>query len=148
MPNTIVLKGKGIRKERISGGAINPGHLIERTSTGTVIVHAGAGLNTQSMFAIENEVIGGEIDTAYASGDNVLYEVLPPGAEVNALLAAAATAVVAGDYLESDGDGTLRILTTDTATDDTQREACVAVALESVDNSGGGGEVRIKVEVL
>ncbi len=148
MPNTIVLKGKGIRKEALAGGAINPGHLIERTSTGTVIVHAGAGLNAQSMFAVENEVIGEGIDDAYASADNVLYEVLPPGAEVNALVAASATAIVASDYVESDGDGTVRLLTTDTATDDTQREACVGVALESVDNSGGGAEVRIKIELV
>ena len=149
MPNTIVLKGSGINKERLSAAAgILPGDLLDLDTAGKVIVHAGAGLTAQKMFAIENEVVGKDIDAAYASGDNVLYSVLPPGAEVYAFVAASAVAVVIGDTMESAGDGTLRKQTTDTATDDTQRNSAVAIAIEAVDNSGGGSEARIKVELL
>ena len=145
---TIVLRGRGIQKERLAGGVITPGHLLEVDSANAVIVHAGAGLNATKAFAKENEVIGRGIDDDYASGDQVIYEVVPPGAEINAILAANAAAIVRGEYLESDGDGTLRIVTTDAATDDTQRTAPVAVALETIDNSAVGNTVRIKVEVV
>jgi hypothetical protein len=146
--NTIVLKGKGIRKERAAGGTITPGHLLAYTSTLTVVVHPTAAGNAQKMFAVENEVIGKDIDTNYSSGDNVLFEVLPRGAEVNALLAASAVAVVKGDYVESNGTGTVRKMTTNAATADTQRAGVVGIALESVDNSGGGTPVRLLIEVV
>ncbi len=187
---TIVLRGKGIRKERLATAvAITPGYLIERTpSASTVREHGTAGGFAQRMFAVENEVVGGGIDDDYAASDNILYEVLPPGAEVFALLAASAPAIVEGDLLESAGDGTLRVqvavadLTDDsggTASDTLvaitgsyveatientvaslaakinallpgarQGGAIVAIAMEDVDNSGGGGEVRIKVELV
>ncbi len=108
MSNTIVLKGKGIRKERLSDAVITPGELVELMSTGLISPHANAGLLAQKSWAVENEVIGGEIDDDYASGDNVIYEVLPYGAEVNALVPASAAAIVIGDKLESNGDGTVR----------------------------------------
>jgi len=110
---------------------------------------------------------------------------------VNALVAASAPAIVVGDFLESAGDGTLRVPvdeadltgtltgTNDGALNDITFNATwsdaqatevdanfkevqakinailpagaqfpVAVALESVDNSGGGSAVRIRVEIL
>jgi len=145
--NTIVVKGRGIRKERQAAAAINPGHLLELVSTGKVKVHAGAAKNASSMFAIENDLIGNAVTDGYVTDDNVLYESLPPGSEVYARLAAAATAVTVGAFMESAGDGTLRILTTDTATDNTQRNSVVGVALEAVDNSAGSAEVFVLVEV-
>lgn len=146
--NTIVLKGNGIRKERAAEAAITPGDLIEVTSTGTVQRHSTAGGNAQRAFAVENEVVGKEISEDYAAGDNVLYEVLPPGCEVNALVAAGAAAIVKGDYLESDGTGKLRKLATSAATSEAQRASVVAVALEDVDNSAGGSPARIIVELM
>ncbi len=146
-PKTITLKGDHIRKEAIASAAINPGHLVEFGGAQELRVHAGAGLNARKAFALENDLIGGGIGDAYALNQTVQYGVFPPGAEVYALLAAAATAVTIGLALESDGDGTLRLLTTDAATDDTQRDSVVAYALEAVDNSGGGSEARIRVEV-
>ena len=146
---TIVLKGQGqVRKELIAAAAITPGYLCERTSSNTVQKHAGAGLTAAPMFALENEVVGGNIDTAYVALDTVLLGIFPPGTEIFALVAASASAIVIGDVLESDGDGTLRIQTADAATDAAQRRSAVAVAIEAVDNSGGGSEARIKVELL
>lgn len=145
---TIVLKGAGIRKEGKAGGAITPGHLVARNSSNRIVVHPTAADTAQKAFALENELAGKGIDTAYANNDQVFFEILPPGAEVNALVAAGASAIVVGDKLESAGNGTLRKVATDSATDDTERQSIVAIALEAVDNSGGGSAVRIKVEVL
>jgi len=129
-----------------AAGGILPGHLVEEGAA-NVAVHAGAGLNAQRLFAQKNLTVAGDIDTAYLSGELVSYGAYRSGQEVRALLAASATAIVRGDALESDGDGTLRVLTTDTATDDTQRDSIVAYALEAVDNSGGGTVVPINVRV-
>ena len=105
-------------------------------------------MNAIPLFALENEVIGNPITEDYLDNDLVIAMFMPPGAEVYALVAASAAAIVRGDFLESAGDGTLRIATADAATDTAQREAMVATAIEDVDNSGGGTEARIKVEVL
>jgi hypothetical protein len=145
---TIWIKGDGIVKEAAAGGAITPGHLIHWTTTGTLVVHPNAAKNAIPMFALEKDVVGKGITTAYASGEMVQALVPSRGAEIYALLPASAAAVVIGDYLESVGDGTLKKVATDTATDDTQRISVVARALEAVDNSGGGSPARIRVEVV
>lgn len=113
--NTIVLKGNGINKEAIANAAITPGYLVERMSTGNIRKHATAGVEASPAFAIENEVIGLGIDDDYAANDNCLFTYLQSGSEVFALLAAAASAIVIGDKLESAGDGTVRILPADVA---------------------------------
>lgn len=145
---TIVLRGGGIRKERKAGGAITPGHLVELNASDQFVVHSTAAGNAIAAFAVEAEVFGKDIDTAYASGDQCFVEYLPTGSEVYALVGAGAAAIAEGDYLESAGDGTLRKLATATATTQAQRASVVARALEAVDNSAGGTPARIKVEVL
>ena len=130
-----------------SGSAINPGYLIEETTAGEVQEHSTAAANAQKLFAMTDLPVGGKISDAYAVGQTVRYGAFKTGQEVYALLAAAATAVTQGAALESAGDGTLRVLTTDAATDDTQRDSVVAYAIEAVDNSGGGTEARIRVRV-
>lgn len=146
-PNTIILKGNGCRKEGDAAGTITPGHLVQFDSSGDIVVHATAAGTARKAFAVENDLIGNGIGDNYTSGDRVQYNVFESGAEVYALVAASATAVTIGAALESAGDGTLRIQTTDAATDDTQRNSVVAYALEAVDNSGGATPARIKVEV-
>ncbi len=142
---TIALLGRGIQKEAKAAGAITPGHLVALDSSGDLIVHAAAGLNASRAFAKENEVIGKGITVAYASGDNVIYEAFPPGAEVYALVNGTAAALAIGDFLESAGDGTLQKLATDAATDDTQRASVVAIALST---TAGSTAERVIVEVL
>lgn len=156
LPKTILLKGDGIYKEKAAGVAITPGYLIERNATDEFIPHAGAALNAIPMFAKENDVIGKDIDTDYAIGDNVIAFMPQRGAEVYALVPAAAAAIVINDLLESAGDGTLRKVVDEPAVANTvavgemsnSREAIVARAVEAVDNSGGGVEARIKVEIV
>lgn len=153
-PNTVVLKGGGIRKEAKAAGAITPGHLLQRNAAGTVQVHGTAGGNASPLFAVENEVFGKAISDAYALSDTVLYEFLAPGAEAYALVGAGAAAVTAADLLESAGDGTLRKHTPQAVAEAGAANytvfvrAPIARALETVDNSGGGAAVRIKVEIL
>lgn len=105
---TIIVKGRGIRKEAKAGGAVTPGHLVKLNSSGEVVVHATAGGKAQRAFAVENELAGDEISVAYAQNDTCFYEVVGAGAEVYGLVAASAAAIVIGDLLESAGDGTLR----------------------------------------
>ncbi len=126
--NTIVVKGVGIRKERIANAAINPGHLVEVMSTDKLRVHASAGGVAQRAFAVENEVFGDDRTTAYAALDNVLYEVLMQGQELYAKLAASAPAIVIGDALESAGDGTLRKQVPGEAGDGLYDEAALAIS--------------------
>lgn len=138
-PSTILLKGRGIRKEAVAGGTITPGHLLNINSSGQLVVHATAAGPVAPLFAVENDLVGKGITDNYSANDYVQAEYLYCGCEVYALVAAGATAITRGDLLESAGDGTLRVRGTGTA---------VAQALESVDNSGGGSAVRIRAVIV
>lgn len=151
---TILLKGRGYRLERVAGGTITPGHLVALNSADKLVVHATAKGKAAPIFAVESEHLNNDdgsasadIDHNYASGDFVQSEVLCAGCEVNALVAAAATAIVEGDLLESAGDGTLRKRTAFDAVTPAPAGEVVAVALEAVDNSAGGSAARIRVMV-
>lgn len=146
--NTIIMKGRGIRKERMANAAITPGHLVEVMTTNKVRVHATAGGNAQKAFAVENDLIGAGITTDYAAGDQVQYEVMERGAEVNALLANGQNVAI-GAALESAGNGELRAYTHDSAGLDTTNNI-IAYALEAVDmsdSSAADPAGRIFVEV-
>ena len=145
---TIIVKGSGVHKEHQAAAAVSPGHLVEMASATTVQVHSTAAGNAVAAFARENEIFGSDVNTAYAVNDRVLYTVLPPGAEVYARVAAGATAIAVGDFLESAGDGTLRRVATSASTSQAQRASVVAQALEAVDNSGGASEAFIKVQIV
>jgi len=110
--NTIKVKSYlNIQDEKIAGGAITPGHLVKRTSTDTVVVHATALGNAQRLFALEDENQGRGIGDAYAATGNYTHVKLwlaVPGEVVNAF---AKDALAIGDYVESGGDGTLQKFT-------------------------------------
>lgn len=147
MPNTIWLKGDGLVKERTTGGSVTPGHLVNLNTSGAAVVHAGAELNAFPAFALENDLVGKDIDTAIASGGRVQVLYPQPGAEINALLPANAAAVVVGDQLVSNGDGTLKKVTALALAVGNERRV-VARALEAVNNSANGSPARIRVEVV
>lgn len=139
--------------EHEAGGTIKPGHLIMLNSSNKVVVHATAGGTAAADFALENYLVGKGIDTAYASTDLVLHKIFGPGDQVNAIVAASASAIVIGDFLESAGDGTLRKVVAQNDTDGTgapeiRTHKVIARALEAVDNSGGDAPVRIMVEIV
>ena len=146
--NTIVKKGTGIRKERTANASITPGHLVELMTTGKVRVHATAGGHAQKAFAVENDLIGAGITTAYAAAAQVQYEVMERGAEVYALLANGQNVAI-GAALESAGDGTLRAYTPSSSGIDASNNV-IAYALEAVDmsdSSAADPSGRITVEV-
>lgn len=154
---TIILKGRGIRKERIANAAITPGHLVELMTTNKLRVHATAGGNCQKAFAVENDLIGGTIDTAYATNAQVQYEVMERGSEVNAILKNGENVAI-GDFLESAGNGELQKHVADvdlnhpgSADFTVYTNQIVAVALQAVNMSGSSDadpSNRIKVEIL
>jgi len=147
MSNTIILKGKGIRKERPAAAAgIRPGDLLEIDSTGDYAVHSGSALTVGAKtFAIENELAGKEITDNYLVDEQVLVEACVPGQEVYAWLKDGEVAVI-GSRLDSQGDGNLKLVDVSAATADTARNSVVAIALEAVSPVGADG--RIKVEVV
>jgi len=151
---TIVVRGRGIRKEAIAGGAITPGHLVKRNTSNQYVVHSTASGNASKTFAVENEVVGLGIAVAYVANDTCLVEAVQSGSEINALVAASASAVVIGDAVESAGDGTVRKHTPlavnesgSTNHGSVYTDNIVGYALEAVDNSGGGSAVRLLIEI-
>lgn len=158
-PKTIQLKGGGQRKERPANAAITPGMLLEvinDSSTAKVDVHGVVGGNAVPMFALEYDVIGRGIDTAYAADEDCMHLYPDRGSEIYGLLEFGETedAVVVGDPLESAGDGTLRKHTAQAvdeggaATFTAYSSPIVAYALETIDNSAGTVNERIRVEVV
>lgn len=131
----------GLAREAIAKVAIVPGMLLARDA-GEVKPHAVDSGVANLHFAVEDGQTGGTIDTVYAIGDVVHFKTVVPGTTVNALLAAGSAAVVVGDKLVSDGDGTLKKLVAATG------GTVVAEALEAVDNSAGVVRARIMVEVM
>jgi hypothetical protein len=162
-PRQIVLKGDPIRKEGIATETITPGDLLEWSygsaatptgglSSGHLVIylrkHFTAGSNAQKMFAREQDYIGSvppgvAIDKVYNANDQVNYVVGRQGDEIFARIASNAN-VAFGDYLESNGDGTLRTLTAGSAAAASDNRL-VARAMESTNVSP---IARIMVEIL
>jgi len=149
--NTIAVVETGLlRKEAVANAAITPGHLIERMSTGKVRVHATAGGTASPMFALEDSIQGNGITTAYEAADRVQVGIFNSGDEVYAHLYNGETAVI-GSKLESQGDGTLRVVDADTSVGTVGVQSVIGTALEAVDMSGSSGvdpDGRILIEIL
>lgn len=142
-PKTIELYTSScIQHEDVALGAITPGMLVER-ATGGVQAHSNAGGVANLHFANEYPLTGGTIDDAYEADDQVIFTTYAPGSGIYALLAAG-NDVSVGEYLVSNGDGTLAALDPGTG------GVVIAQALEAVDNDPGtgGAAVRIQVEVM
>ena len=109
--------GEPIVREAITAAAstVKPGELVEVLAAGTIQEHSTAGAIAPARFALTNLANGETIDDAYAVGALARYATFQPGQRVNAFLPANAAAIVIGDKLSSNGDGTLRKATsTDT----------------------------------
>lgn len=148
---SIIVKGDGIRNEALASGAITPGMLVERTSaaTDTVKVHATSGAVALPAFAVENDLMGAEIGTAYASAALVQFNIFNSGDEVYALIANGED-ITKGDKLVSNGDGYLKknVLDSSATLDE---EIVLCYARETVDMSGSSAvdpSGRCIVEIL
>lgn len=149
-PHTILLSGNPqYFQEAPSSEAITPGHLVELASTGLLRKHSTSNGNAESFFAIEEKtpnraVATQAIDTPYPSGDTVQWIGARKGDMVYAWVPASAAAIVIGDYLASNGDGTLH----KAVTGGTFLTAIVAQAASAIDNSAVGVPARIKVRAV
>ncbi len=141
-PNTIrITQPSAVVNDLVASAAITPGHLVERFNSSGVPKfrkHATAGGDTARLVALDQMMLNLDVDTAYAAGDLVEVGVFRPG-DVAWMLVASGEGIVAGQKLESKGDGTLRSNAAGTA---------LFTALEAVDNSAGLTAARIKAEAI
>lgn len=109
-PKCIIIRGerRTVREAIVVSAAVTPGDLGVIDSAGKVKKHDVAGGKAQPMFILENDLVGGNIDTDIAVADICQYAVCQSGDQVYAWVAAAAAAIAVGDLLESDGAGGLR----------------------------------------
>lgn len=164
MTQTIVLKQVQIGRaqiEKLAVAELYPGHLLERTSADKVQKHStSGGTCALPMFAIEDENQGKGIDDAFAADARVVCWMPQRGDQVYAVLADGQSVAI-GDYLESNGDGTLKKFSPDTADSDDpftgydrQVVAQADETLDLSDSSGGettgtlGYDKRIKVTIV
>ena len=143
--HTIILKGHALNKEGVCTETMLPGHFVvsipsDNEQTGSLAFPATAGAVAQGIMR-EYDIEGQGVTDAYAANDIGLYAVMSKGSEVLARVAAGAAAIAAGAPLRVQTDGTVLTATVGT-------HHVVATAMEAVDNSGGGTEVFIKVEIV
>ena len=152
-PHTIMLSDtpEWVRDElRANSVAVTPGDLIEPVGSGLVQLHSTEGGNAQPWFAIENPWsqtnTAASIDTDYGTQDNVFFVKGQSGQQVYAWLEPGGS-VAAHTLLESAGSlGALQTATAEGTV--TAPLRFVAKALETVNNSAGTVNARIKVEIL
>lgn len=135
---TIAVKGDFMQKEGKANAAVTPGQLVEQMSTGNYRRHATAGQNAQRSFALEDVLQGNEIGDDYVADAQMQIGIFGKGCHVNALLADGETAVI-NSWLESNGDGDLRVWTADSGGAVEFAEQIVARATAALDLSGSSG---------
>jgi hypothetical protein len=141
-PNTILLAGQAfIPQEANAAEAILPGHLLTFNASGLLIKHATAGGAASPWFARESLVPDRgattlPIETPWQTGETVRWL---DGRDCNilALVPANAAAIVKGDNLSSNGDGTLRKTS--------GSDVIIARAAEAVNNSASSAVARIRI---
>lgn len=122
-------------EEALASGTVKPGHLIE-TIDGRVRRHATAGGNAEKAIAIEaSSEDGGTVNVEYADGELVYYRIFQSG-EHGLVRIANGEAVEEDDFLESNGDGTFRIVDPDPSVQAVKVASILARSLEDCDMSG------------
>jgi hypothetical protein len=92
--NTIMVNADNAKREEATAAAIiTPGNLLERTSSDTVQKHSTAGSTNIKMFAVENDLVGNDINDNYAASEQVQYIHAVPGNLINGILADGETVV-------------------------------------------------------
>lgn len=144
-PHTIVLRGDLHKRheEARANAALSPGHIIMKNASNKVLKHASAGVGGQMWVAKERGAFGtpaGTINDAYAADDLVFYHMPQRGDLLYCRVAAAAVAIAFNDPLTSDGAGGLK-------KGNGTSEVTFGFAAEALDNSAGGADAFIRVEV-
>lgn len=123
-------------EDAAAAAAITPGMLVTLNGSGLYIPHGTAAAVCARDFAMERDEMGKDMDTAYAIGDKVKVAHLCQGERVNSLIATGQNITV-GAFLESAGNGTLRVLAAGVP---------LAQAIESVNNASGvNARLRVKI---
>lgn len=139
-PNTIFLGGTRIQIGDLAASeTITPGMLVDRFNSAGVIrwrKHATAGAAVAPAFATEQSMVNKGVDDTYLLNDLMEVSIGTRGAAFWALIASGQN-IVAGNKLESAGDGTLRIFGSGTV---------LASALENKPTVTV--QTRIRVEVV
>ena len=122
-----------------AANAPTPGQLLDWSSGSLIIHNTAADVDVQAKWAVENDKIGRDLNTAYAAAETCYFVYAHSGARVYAWLVTGAN-VARGAALEAAGNGALQALTTG---------RIIAYADQAVNNSGGGsgpnGSARIYV---
>ncbi len=144
IPDVINLKSRGDLwvEDAVATGTITPGSVVQLGATASpneVAVQSTAAGKRPVWVALHDTDLGRGINDDYVAGDSVKYIRSLAGDEFFALVAASAAAIAKGALLEFDASGGFRILAAG---------AAKAIALEAVDNSGGGTPARIKVATI
>lgn len=157
MPACIVLAGQPIYPgEVVCSAPVTPGNLVE-FNTAKLRKHATAEGDAAPYFAVESLVpdlansTTAPIDLAYSTDSSVRWVAAIPGNVIYALVPAAASAIVRGDQLVSNGDGTLKKATGQlgSVTVTVNTRTIVARADEAIDNSANTlTTARIRVRVV
>lgn len=142
-PNTVHLAGFAEEiNDLVAGVAITPGMLVDvyAPSAGVVKLrpHATAAGLCQARVAVNPSMLNKGIDDVYAIGDLVEAKVGTKGA-VFYMLIPSGQNITAGNFLESNGDGKLRVYAAGSR---------LFQALEDKNNSAGPADARIRVEVM
>lgn len=131
------------REERVAGGTITPGHLIQLNSSDQFVVHSTAGGEITPLIVAECDLEqGGGLSDNYATTGNyrrVQGEVLDPGDQFYGILKNGENVVI-GDKGESAGDGTLQKFVADSGAVTEKSNQIACIFLEAVDMSGSSGE--------
>lgn len=160
-----VKKYSDVVEEYAANAVITPGMLIELMSTSKVRAQANGNLFCMHMFALEDELQGKGIDSAYAAGDQVQCWIPNRGDVVYALLVDDGQAVTVGDALVSAGNGYLKksqdvfasYESFDAAANDLSIRPVIGIALDALDfahakgseSSAAGTEYpRVRVRIV
>jgi len=153
MPQVIVISGMPQYPPEVKAvEAITPGHLVDfvlaaGATQGQLRRHLDAGGNRACMFAIESLVPSlsssqtAPIDIPYAIGDSVRWVVPQSGDVIYAWVPANAAAIVRGNSLGTNGDGTLILFAA-------QVTGALVIADENVNNAAIAVPSRIRVRVI
>jgi len=140
---TIIIKGDGEHGESVAFEAITPGSLLNfRAGDGKVDLNDNVTDIVPTIFAKENENFGQGIDTPYAAGENVEWVNPHRGSEIHALVPPAAPAIALYDKLIPGLNGTVVKAALGTNVN------IIAMAMEAVNNSGGGSAARLLIRIL
>ena len=132
-------------KEAETGGIVQPGMLVERTITGTIIAHAEEGGRAEAAFALEDALQGKAVGDNYASGVLAAYILPNKGSCVNALLQDGQDVAI-DEELVSAGDGTLKARgSSGSGVTEWQTIARACQAFDNASSSSGNALMEVRI---